>query len=174
MYRFTFIFLILQACTSNPVELKPDANDSTNLHLQDSSIQTTDTTSTTETLKDSVEIKFTYSGSYCNGAYPSEEILEDIRKARALSEITLIFKNQSEQIFTTDSKGRIIAFLEPGKYDVHISPDNDAEKAPYNVSCEKYYEKSWGSLSVDTSRSNYKIHIEFPCDLCDETIKMRP
>lgn len=177
MYRFTFVFLILSACTSDSVapdeKLSQTQNDTTGLNQTDS-IETIDSTLAELTAMDSVEIKFTYSGSYCNGAYPSEEVLEDIRKPRALSETTLILKNESEHIFTTDTRGRISAELKPGKYNVHLSPDNNADKAPYNVSCEKYYEKSWGSFTVDTSRTNYKIHIEFPCDLCDETIKMRP
>ncbi len=173
MHRYLPVLLFLNACSTSPV-----ATDS------DTEVQISDTTHLLKTervdtlvqpdLTVAAEIKITWSGSYCNGAYPPDELLEEIRQPRPLNEVKVILRGSEDYSYTTNSRGRIFATILPGDYTLLLDPENDPDKAPYNVTCEKYYDRSWGDIRIDTNRTSYKIHLEFPCDLCDQTIKMRP
>ena len=171
MYRFSLILVLTVACTR---DLPPDSrSDKHNADSVENEIVPESVLTESITWVDA-EIRVTYSNSFCNGYAPSEEMLHEIREPRPLDEIALILKGETDFYFTTDKRGRAELSLPVGNYELFLDRENDAETAPYNTSCQAYYDQSWGSLIVEEGITGYKIHIAFPCDLCDESANRRP
>jgi len=174
MYRFVLPLVIFISCSENSAEEVSVENitpaDSALFPEVDSNLTEPDTLAP----ENLVGIAFTYSGSYCGGAYPSDEILEEVSRPQPLSEMKIVLKSDYEFTFETDAEGKISAPLDPGKYKLFLDRGNDTETSPFNVNCEAYYKKEWGTVRIDSTRTDYKVHIEFPCDLCDENVKKRP
>lgn len=170
MLRFVFLSVLFLACSDEinkpSVQLKNGLDSMTVLH---------DSMEIDKTNLVSAEIKITWSGEYCNGAYPSDEMLAEARAVHPLEMFEVIFKSDSESYsIRTDHRGHLQAQLLPGNYELFLSDANDMEGAPFDLGCSKYYDRSWGELQVQDQKLSYKMHIYFPCDLCDENAYRRP
>lgn len=175
MNKYSIIALLFFSCAENAEQLRveSDTKDSV-LVVTDSSLTEPVTDSLIAETPDSVLLKISYSTQYCNGAYPPDEILEEHRTPRRFKHFSFHVSGVNKLSFTTNERGEATIALSPGKYQLELLKDNKTKYAPYDLNCMAYYENSWAEFEIKPNQSTYKIHIEFPCDLCEPEIRMRP
>ena len=165
-----FIVFVAFACTNSPADNIPAQGTDTVLTTNDVAI--TDTL--TEEDADTLELKITYSSSYCNGAPPPEEILDELKEPKPFENFKFYLQSDSTFFFETDSRGRAYITVQPGKYQLYFNTENQDRYAPFDLTCNEYFEKAWAELLIEEGKTNYKCHIHFPCGLCEGAVWMRP
>lgn len=105
-----------------------------------------------------------YTLPYCGGARPSEEIVEEKKKSRLLTNATLKLKNKSgEYLVTTNDKGIFRSGIPAGNYDVYLT--EKISKDIYNVSpetCENCLTKAMAYVMINNGQqASFVIH--FAC-----------
>ena len=94
-----------------------------------------------------VKLKFVETRSYCGGAAPTQEMVEElkIKKPFAYQSIYVYSKGKCVDSLRTDSAGRVNKKMKAGKYDLYL-PWKHFKQAPagelseYNLDCMK---KEW-------------------------------
>ena len=175
------IIIFLISCYGNSEKLQPEINSENETEfIMDSTITETKFTEPIST-KDSTSIlegKAFYNSSYCNGAPPPADILEDLKKFRILINSEIKFVNHSDEtiiaIAKTDENGNYQVNLENGKWDYYLTP-NISKKYGIDPNCTERFENKYGTIEInETSEKIPDLHFHFDCDPCDPTIKMRP
>ncbi|MBK8927225.1 MAG: hypothetical protein IPM74_15235 [Crocinitomicaceae bacterium] len=175
MYKYFTIALLLFSCAENTQQLcvESDTDDSV-LAVTDSVLTEPVTDSLIAETPDSVLMKITYSTSYCGGAYPPDEILEEHRTPQRFKHFTFLLRGDKDQEFTTNEQGKATLSLAPGSYQLFLLKENKERYAPFDLSCDAYYQEAWAKFDVNPNKTDYKIHLDFPCDLCDPEVRVRP
>lgn len=119
-----------------------------------------------------VRIHFSYTNSYCGGARPTDEIINKYKTPNKLSNFKIKLLNKKPITFTTDSLGRIIAKLRPGKYRIFLTEENNKKLfTNYDPTCVKMLKPPYGELLIEPGKNNYKINLHFPCNPCQPNNK---
>lgn len=121
---------------------------------------------------------FYYTTSYCGGARPTEEIIQQNQMPRLLTNSTLKLKNHhSGVVFTciTDKNGAAAVDLEEGKYDVYLTKEiNPALPTGFDAKCSLWLNKSLYTVKVTDDGKTREVTVHFECNPCDENMKRRP
>lgn len=124
-----------------------------------------------------VGLRVVYSKAYCNGARPSDEMLDELYREKNyyLSEIKIRnMDNGEERLLVTDRMGKISDSLPRGIYQVFLTPNffNELEGV-FNPKCKLVLDKPIYNFKL---HSNYldKISHRFECDPCDPNSRKRP
>ena len=168
-------FICIVSCESNPSPIHGEDNLVAETAVYDTTIADSADTFIQNEIQDSVLFIFTYTDSWCNGSYPSDEIQVELATPRRLYHTPLLLKNEQGDIFhlITDKKGRVKILVTMGNYTVHFNPDADYKKSPVNISCDLYFEPTWGEIKINADQTEVKLNIHLPCDLCDPAMKKR-
>ncbi|HEY8399938.1 MAG TPA: hypothetical protein VIK89_01680, partial [Cytophagaceae bacterium] len=70
-----------------------------------------------------LKLNLTYTSSYCGGAAPTPEILEEHRKQKILANVTIrVIKagEEGELVVKTDEKGSVKVCLKEGNYKLYL------------------------------------------------------
>ena len=114
-----------------------------------------------------VKIFVSYTNSYCGGARPTDEIINKYKASNKLSNFKIKLLNKKPITFTTDSLGRIITKLRPGKYHIFLTEENNKKLfTNYDPTCVKMLKPPYGELLIEPGKNNYKINLHFPCNPC--------
>lgn len=135
--------------------------------------------------KKKINIQVYYTSSYCGGAPPNEEILADMNKKRWYQNSRIrIFSNTNDLlVYSTQTNNEGIASIELpyDSYSVLLDTTCDEQMSHlYNVKCKAITDKTWKKFSISENGLNGPdpellwVVIDFPCDPCDPSIKMRP
>lgn len=122
--------------------------------------------------------RFYYTTSYCGGAPPTEEIIQQNEILRLLTNSTLKFKNHHTGFVYTirtspDAEGTIE--LEEGKYDVYLTRDiNPGLPTGFDPKCSQWLDKLMFTVKAVNDGKMRDIIIHFECNPCDLGMKMRP
>lgn len=143
---------------------------------KDTVAKTADTIPAEPVYKSSFKIQFTR--SYCGGARPTEQILDNYRTPIPLGASTLKFRNHftgKEYFLHTGADGVASADMEEGKYDVFFTKDID-ESLPtgFDPECNLWQNELLFTVKVTSSGKMQDVTVHFVCNPCDETIKRRP
>jgi hypothetical protein len=125
-----------------------------------------------------LKITFTYTRSYCGGAKPSEEILQQLNTPKILANCRLMLIHEHNMAFkgpvvTTNANGEaLVQLTKKGTYSVYlVSNKKNKAELPFNKSCKALLKINLGTFvnaGVDTTCS-----IRIPCDPCNQQIKAR-
>lgn len=132
-----------------------------------------------------INIQVLYTSSYCGGAAPNKEVLAEKNKKRWYqnSRIRIFSDTDKSLVFITQTNGEGIASVELplGRYSVLLDTTVDEQMAHlFDVKCKAMTERIWKKFSVSENGLNGPdseflwVMIDFPCDPCDPSIKMRP
>jgi L-rhamnose isomerase len=121
------------------------------------------------------EIAFTvkYTNTYCGGAQPTPEILEQLDNPQALTNTQLLFvpkdgKSKKAICATTDKTGQVNIKLLPGTYSVKMSKKfNKALGLNYNPTCKKMLDREWQTLEINKDQNTAPITLRFSCNPCE-------
>ena len=121
------------------------------------------------------QIAFTvkYTNTYCGGAAPTPEILEQLETPQALTLTQLLFipkeGNNKKAIFaTTDSTGLVNVKLLPGTYSVKMSKKfNKTLGLNYNPTCKKMLYRVWQTIEIKKDQNSTTITLHFSCNPCE-------
>jgi hypothetical protein len=121
--------------------------------------------------KKSVIVNVTFCNSYCGGAKPTENILEQYKKEYIFSNSSFILKKDStnKQIkVTTNSKGVFTTALAPGKYNYYMTNQfNKKAGSTFNPDCDIWLNRSFGQIEILPQTKKYKIVYNFGCNPCE-------
>lgn len=131
-----------------------------------------------------ISIQVSYTSSYCGGAVPNEEILAEMNKKRWYQNSSIrIFSDTGDMLIyqaQTNNEGIATIELPYGNYSILLDTIVDEQMSHlYNVKCKVITDKKWKKFSISEKGLNGPdpellwVLIDFPCDPCDPTIKMR-
>lgn len=124
------------------------------------------------------KFKAWYTTSYCGGAKPTEEIVQQHAALRLLTNSNLKLKNHfTGMVFTcsTNASGEAEVALEEGKYDVYLTPNiNSSLNTGFDAKCNLWLDKSLFTVKVSNNGKVQDITIHFECNPCDVNMKKRP
>lgn len=122
--------------------------------------------------------RFYYTTSYCGGARPTEEIIQENAMPRLLTNSKVKLKNHHTDIVYTcviGSDGEANVDLEEGKYDVYFTKEiNPALPTGYDPKCSLWQNKSLFTVKVTNDGKTREVTLHFECNPCDENMKRRP
>lgn len=124
------------------------------------------------------ELIIKYNGSYCGGAKPSEQMLEEIESMRPLSNTTLkvfpIGKKKPVYKVKTDKNGIAKISLPDGEWEYTLTKDIGKEIMYINKKCSKAINQVYGTFTTGMSGlDEINVNFHFKCDPCDENSKKR-
>lgn len=121
-----------------------------------------------------------YNGTYCAGAKPPAEMLEEIGREKPLANTTIkIFcvgkKQPSYKVkVKTDTEGKCTVKLPEGEWDYMLTSSIDKSILYINKKCSKAIKKVYGTFTVKkTDTEPIKLLYHFECDPCDPNSKKR-
>lgn len=175
------LFIVILSCG----ELSKSESESNEKVSQKKKDSTITEAKTIEVAKRKISIQVLYTSSYCGGAPPNEEILAETNKKRWYQNSGIrIFSNTDHSLIyhiQTNNEGVATIELPYGSYSVLLDTTCDEQMSHlYNVKCKAITDKKWKKFSISEKGLNGPdsellwVVIEFPCDPCDPTIKMRP
>lgn len=136
----------------------------------------TDTTPVEATYPTKFKILFT--SSYCGGARPTDEIVEEKQRLKTLSSSSIKFKNHftgKEYVLKTNAEGIAEGQMEQGKYDVFLTKDINAELGTgFDPKCKLWQDQLLLTVKVNSAGGTQSVNIHFICNPCDENMKRRP
>lgn len=118
--------------------------------------------------------------SYCGGAPPPEELLEEFRKPLPYTEQSLVLKNRAtgkSYTLTTKSDGTYSVVVPSGMYDVfHTKRPGTKEQLGYDPNCDEWLKTKLDEISVAEQAvvSGKIITIHVSCEPCNPAERMRP
>lgn len=122
--------------------------------------------------------RFYYTTSYCGGARPTEEIIQENAMPRLLTTSTVKLKNHHTGVVYTckiGKDGEATIDLEEGKYDVYLTREiNPALPTGYDPKCSLWQNKSLFTVKVSNDGKTREVTLHFECNPCDENMKRRP
>lgn len=102
----------------------------------------------------SVEITITQTEQYCGGAAPPKEMLDELNRPKPYVNKTLYIRKDTNDLdaailykLTTDTKGKALVKLKPGRYS--IVDENKKDRALYNSLMTKYKEGTERAGPID-------------------------
>lgn len=131
---------------------------------------------------ESCSITAVYNTSYCGGAAPPKELLDELAKHHALknTSITLHVKGtirnaDTWQVVKLDKQGKSSVNLKEGLWEFGLTTDIDKRIAGINPACEIAIQKKYGTFRVKKEgKNNFYLLYHFDCDPCDPDMKKRP
>lgn len=119
-----------------------------------------------------------YTSSYCGGARPTDEIVEEKQRLKTLSSSSIKFKNHftgTEYVLKTNAQGIAEGQMEEGKYDVFLTNDINADLGTgFDPKCKLWQDQLLLTVKVKSSGTTQDVNIHFICNPCDENMKRRP
>ena len=124
----------------------------------------------------------TYTSEYCGGAYPDDELLEELMVPKPLGKETVyIFKNENVEDITAlqlNKEGKVSLNLKAGKYSVckyhHLQVAQEMEELlSKGPGTEGLCPPDWkfqisAELEVGESGGEYTVNLHLICDPCQE------
>ena len=122
--------------------------------------------------------KIMATNAYCGGAYPNDEIMEDLKQGFPYEHKTLrlIPTGKGKAVsFTTDRSGKFSVNIVPGSYRLCPGPRPASSESGYNPNCALWLEHVFDELVIpDKNTYTKNFQVEIPCDPCDPYIRTRP
>ncbi|HLP10451.1 MAG TPA: hypothetical protein VK177_00870 [Flavobacteriales bacterium] len=187
---FVFIFLWVCVSCSEKNEVTGSIPADSLANKADGVVVLKDTVHETVTQADSVvkdqgelcTITAVYNTSYCGGAVPPKELLDELAKHHALknTSITLHVKGtirnaDTRKVIKLDKQGKSSVNLKEGLWEFGLTTDIDKRIAGINPACEIAIQKKYGTFSVKKEgKNNFYLLYHFDCDPCDPDMKKRP
>jgi hypothetical protein len=127
----------------------------------------------------SVSFYATYNGSYCGGARPQQQILDELAKPKNLINTTLkispIGRKGSSIKVKTDGNGKCQLKLTEGEWAYTLTKDIDKSVLYINKKCSRAISKGYGTFKIGQSNHTpFELFFHFDCDPCDPNSKIRP
>lgn len=122
--------------------------------------------------------KIMASNAYCGGAYPNDEMLEELKQEFVYDRkpLRLIPIGKGKVVsFTTNRSGFFSVKIVPGCYRLCPGPRPESTADGYNPNCSLWMEHVFEELVIpDKSSYVRNLRIEIPCDPCNPWIRTRP
>lgn len=127
-----------------------------------------------------IQGQITYTRTYCGGARPSDEILQNYATPKPYknSKFRIYDENTKiEHFFSTDQNGNYSLNIEPGCYKIYPTKTKEQQNiGGYFCDCDLWLNTMLSEITVknkpDTASINVEIHLQ--CDPCSETPVLRP
>ncbi len=128
-------------------------------------VQTTSTN-----MNDDRSLKFNLISSYCGGANPPEELLQEYQKEKPAKneELVLILQNQERNKITlkTDDSGMVTSKLALGTYDVFLSEKFKEYDRSKDRFCGEWIKEPNGILTVTENDKVLSTTLKRVCNPC--------
>lgn len=118
------------------------------------------------------KVTILFTNSYCGGAKPNQEILNELSIPRLFNNSCVIFKNNLTNKKTkakTDNDAGAKVKLKTGSYSVFIhKTSSNKNGAQFNIKCKENLSTIIGNFDYTNSKQNDTIKLHFPCIPCDK------
>lgn len=122
--------------------------------------------SKTASTNESTTFKVMFTSDYCGGAYPSDEILEALKKPKPLKGEEIYIKSTSEDAkfisIKTNEDGEFSADLAEGDFLIFLKEKIEAKN------CEEWSTKANGNFTFTKGSENQTINVHRTCNPCNE------
>lgn len=125
-----------------------------------------------------VSFQVKYNGSYCGGARPQQEILDELAKPKNLINTTIkvcsIGRKGSPIKVKTDGNGKCQIKLTEGEWSYTLTKDIDKSVLYINKKCSRAISKVYGTFKISQANPTpIELFYHFDCDPCDANSKRR-
>lgn len=172
-------FALIFACSNT--EKSVSVKESATSEMEPAMDSTSEQVATEEMVKDTLQYingAAFFNTSYCNGARPSNEILEQHRRERNLVNSTIKLKNVKtgkEIEVKTDAKGAFKIPLESeSEFEYYLTKQSDPSLGFINIKCDAVFERKYGTFKMSDISDSLHLLFHLTCDPCDPYSRMRP